>query len=367
MGSELTLVLPTRNRSAFLSKVLRYYTEMGCGYPIVIGDASDDEEFGRNAETIRRRGRALPILHQRHPPGTLAHESTVRILRSVETTYSVFCGDDDFMVPVQLARCVEFLERYPGFALACGTAASISGHRLSNGEFQIDGITPGSHRRIDHASSSRRMVAWARGGGSINTFAVQRTDTMYRNWRAAAELGLDEVRSALYEVCFNVLSVIQGQQMCFPALYHVMLRHSEKIGRPGLSAFTRLTDSDWPRKVTGMIALWANELVKHEGLDEERATDIARAVFLSWLIPYVTKYRDRRLRENGLLVPTAWSRRPVREIIGALPGVRRAARVWRRVVGRKEVSAASLLSPRSPYHDDFMPIYRILKDGEGIA
>jgi len=48
-----------------------------------------------------------------------------------------------------------------------------------------------------------------------------------------------------------------------------------------------------------------------------------------------------------------------------VPGTRRIAKVFRRSVARGEISLASLLNPRSPYHADFIPIYDILTTGVG--
>ena len=45
----LTIVIPTRNRSAHVERLLSYYGRLGSSVAILIGDSSDGEEAKRMA------------------------------------------------------------------------------------------------------------------------------------------------------------------------------------------------------------------------------------------------------------------------------------------------------------------------------
>lgn len=359
--TDLTIVIPTQNRTFFLAKVFEYWAAQGYRYPIMIGDASTPDEYARNQRLVARYRGRLELTHARHASTISGHASTVDLLGGVRTPFTVFCGDDDFLVPRRLEECVAFLRSHSDHALACGIAAWVYVEERTDRQLTVTRIGPGAHRAIDGDRPSKRMVEWVYPMRSINSFSVQRTENMRANWARAAALGLDSagrVDAPLYEICVNALAVIQGKQVVLPGLYHVMPRHTNK--QPGVNAFDRLTRWDWSKQIGGMVACWAEEMTKREDIEYDRAHAVAKAAFLSWLIPYISRYRDNRLRENGLLREAALSRRSVREVIGAVPGTRRIAQAVRRLVAPGDVSAASLLNPGSRYHGDFLPIYRAL-------
>jgi glycosyltransferase domain-containing protein len=365
-GLQVSIVIPTKERPFFLSKVLAYYARQRYRWPILIGDGSGQAGYDANRRIVEALDGRLDITHERYPDISV-HATVVELLELVRTPYTAFSGDDDFLVPEHVDRSAQFLDTHPEYAVAGGVAAWVSVAGDPVGALRVTDASRGPLRTIDNNLPSRRIVAWAYPLRSINTFSVQRTQQMRFGWREAARLGLDSpgrVDTPLYEVCFNVLSLIQGKQVCLSGLYHVMPRHVYK--HPGVSAFDRMAGWNWPKQIGGMVACWAEEIVKREEIEYDKAHAVAKAVFLSWLIPYITRYRDNRLRENGLLREVALSRRPIREVIGAIPGARRIARALRGIAARDEVSLESFLSPRSPYHADFMPIYRILTEGVGI-
>lgn len=177
-------------------------------------------------------------------------------------------------------------------------------------------------------------------------------------------MGLDASpgHQPLYEMAWDVLSLIHGKQVALPGLYHVMLRHGEKS--QGVDAFGKLTRWNWSQEVTAMVEWWASEIVKREDIGYAAAQSIARAVFFSWVIPYTTRYRDRRLRENGFMAERDLSRSTLRQLVGDVPGVRRLLSLARERFQKDHMSLAAFLSPRSMYHRDFMPIYRVLMEPE---
>lgn len=379
--SKLTLLIPTRDRPFLLSKTLSYYELMGCRYPIMIGDASEPDGYRQNQLVIRRHERRLEITHCRLPPGFPTHPSIVELLQKVVTPYSVFSGDDDFLVPSHLQKCVDFLDAHPDCSFARGTEVRVYVTGLADGHLTIENVSLGAHRNLQQDRPSERLIEWvsrsiARERKEQTTFSVQRTKEMIYNWQEAARVGLDSARAydILYELSCNVLSIVQGKAVCLPGLYHVMPRHLYR--RPTLSAFEVVTQWNWSVQIANMIAWWATEISKREEIEYERAHDIAQAVFFSWLIGAFTRYRDWRLTGNGLL-PEAirhQNKTRIRQLIGDLPGARRAWRALKRHnpflrwnLSGENVSLAAFRAGRSAYHSDFAPIYQILTRKESWA
>jgi len=345
-----------------LSKVLTYYAQMNCPYPILIGDASDAPADRDTRQVVAPFEDRLRIAYRRQAPGITTVTSTIELLGMVSTPYTAWCGDDDYLVPRQLQRCVVFLESHQDYVLACGDAAEVFVRQEPGQHFTILTILPGAHKETRSESPSRRLLEWARPTIGKNTFSVQRTEVIRYSWKKAAEAGLDSKTYApLHELSMNAISTLQGKEMRLHGLYHVMLRHDQKTAFSGpLDYFHRVAQWDWPKQVADMISLLVVEVRKREQVREVEARRIVEAVFINWLIPFLARNRDRKLREHGLLAPTG---RTLRERLAGIPSARE---VWCRLRGEHDISLASFLNPRSFYFRDFLPIYRILTSPDQV-
>ncbi len=380
---SLTLLIPTRNRPLFLSKVLRYCAKMGCKHVIMIGDASDPNEYRQNQNIIAEFNAVLDVIHRRHDSETdpIANAnrvaSTVKLLEEVNTPYSVWSGDDDFLVPTHLQKCVDFLESHSDYSLACGKAAWVFVDVLSDQSLKISQIRPGTDRGIQGETPSRRLIEYGHPSVAVNTFSLQRTDRMLYNWKKAFQiLGPSNDYLHLHEIAVNVMSLIQGKQVALPGLYHVMLRHNQKVApAKGWDLFQRLLEWDWSNQVKNVLDWLATELADHEGIEREKASRIVEAAFLYCILPLLTRQRGYRLTEMGLLPQEEFHNKPLKHYLAKIPGARKIWRLlngqytfslsdWRNN-GRYEISLNAFLDHRSVYHDDFMAIYNCLTTAEG--
>ena len=381
--TSLTLLIPTRNRPFFLSKTLRYYANMGCKHVIMIGDASSPSEYGQNQSVVQEFSGILHVIHHRHNPetnptgGANPVASTVKLLEEVDTPYAVWSGDDDFLVPAHLQKCVDFLESHNDHSLACGKAAWVFVDILPDQRLEISQIWAGTDRLIQSEVPSRRLVEYAYPSVAINTFSVQRTQNMLYNWERAFQiLGPGKHYDHLHEIAVNVMSLIQGKQVALPGLYHVMLRHNQKVApAKGWDLFQRLLEWDWPNQVKNVLDWLATGLADHEGIEHEKASRIVEAAFLYCILPLLTRQRGYRLAEMGLLPQEEFHNKPLKHYLAKIPGARKIWRLlngqytfslsdWRNN-GRYEISLNAFLDHRSVYHDDFMAIYNCLTTAEG--
>jgi len=201
-------------------------------------------------------------------------------------------------------------------------------------------IVPGAHKEASHAVASQRLLQWAYPAIGKNTFSVQPTAAMRWAWSETDALGLDlKLYAPLHELSVNVLTVLHGKQKHLKGLYHVMLRHTQKTGFSGpIDYFDRIARWDWPAKVTPTLDRWTQEIVRHEALEPEAARRVAQTVFLQWLIPFLARNRDRKLKEFDLASVHA----PLRQ---RLPGLA-SLKAWVRSLR---------------HHRQFEPVHAILK------
>lgn len=363
--ADLTIVIPTKNRTMMLRQLLGYHARLGCPYTLMIGDSSDPRELEQNQEMTRQfRGR-LSLAHMPTPPAMTTDEGIDLLLERSTTPYTVYCGDDDYLVPARLKECVEFLEDHPGYNLACGVSVWVWARESTGGGLEIWQAKPGAHKPIRGETPTQRMFEWAYPTQAYTSFSVQRTPAMREHCHRAIQVAAgsrNKAHYALREVLYNVLSVMEGKQVCLPGLYHVMVRHGQKYyatDSSSLGAFGRMTQWDWPKEVVGMIASLVQELRRREGTDPQKAQDIAEGVFLTWLQHLIARSWQRRLAPYGLLPKATFSKKTLRQLAADLPGLRP---LWnwarRHASSRSEVSLTALLNPRSIYHEDFMPIYQ---------
>lgn len=340
----LTLFIPTKDRALFLSKLLKFYADGKLGCAITVGDASEDPgEEDRNRQAVERYRGSLKVSYEKQPPGITTVSGVRRLLEKVETPYAVFCGDDDYLIPAQLRRCVRFLQSHPDTTSVTGDQAeAFVDLEEGSSRMRVLKIIPGAHKEASEELPSRRLLRWAYPAIGKNTFAVQPTAAMRWAWAEADKLNLDEkLYAPLHELSLNVLTVLLGKQKHLRGLYHIMLRHTRKTGFSGpVDYFDRVSRWDWPAKVVPVIDCWTRELLQREALEPEPARRVAQTVFLQWLIPFLSRNRDRKLKEFRLaVVPT-----PLRQ--------------------RLSHYKSSFLSPFRSTHREFEPVQRILFDHE---
>ena len=106
MTADLTLLIPTHERPAYLKRILDYYRELPL--QILVGDSSAaayDEPLPGNVTYI-------------HYPDAEFYEKMNLFVRRAATPYAVLCADDDFIAPGGMQAALAFLKDNPDYASA---------------------------------------------------------------------------------------------------------------------------------------------------------------------------------------------------------------------------------------------------------
>ena len=108
MTNELTVLVPTHNRPAFLNRLLTYFSVTSLQSPMLIIDSSDPERLELNRQVIRHASDSLHLVHRIDTAGLI--KKCRSAMSAVKTPYSIFCADDDFLICRLRRRLRRFFE-----------------------------------------------------------------------------------------------------------------------------------------------------------------------------------------------------------------------------------------------------------------
>lgn len=114
-SSQLTIVIPTRNRPRHCLALLRFLRGNGVAHPILIADSSDPAD----AELLRSRS-AGEANYSFTDPATDMFTKVAQIAASIATPFFIMLPDDDVTFPHAINDCLVHLQAHPDFAAAHG-------------------------------------------------------------------------------------------------------------------------------------------------------------------------------------------------------------------------------------------------------
>lgn len=343
----ITLLIPTMNRSDFLIRLLHYYGDLGFQGCICIGDSSDTVHVERTRKVIKVLQGKLSIVYREYPRLNDAR-CLQQLLDFVSTPYAAYVADDDFLTPAALEQCARFLDGHPDYSAAHGVAALIS--LQSSGAYgQVVGASRYRQLVIEAESASQRLLNYL-SNYWVALFSVHRIES----WRVMyRDISLLEDRSFGGELLPCCLSVIQGKVKELDCFYLVRQGHEQRYLLP--DTYDWITSPNWLPSHQVFRDSLAEELVRQDGISMDEARDVVKQAFWSYLAKGLNKKWQSRYSQASADARNRW-----RQAARAIPGARR---IWRLLYSLKpkahdEFSLPALLDPSSPYHADFMPIYR---------
>ena len=342
------IIIPTINRSGFLIRQLAYYADLGSKHPLYIGDSSDSQHAQCTQEAVRKLRNRVPINYFRFP-GASDYQTISELVQRVEEPYVAFMGDDDFLVPATLDKCAVFLDENPDYSSAHGSGMLFNiGSDGEYGEFLTTSEI--AQPPIEGKTASSRLVDFLRSYWSL-PFSVQRTEI----YQTAAQEGAMLSDPSFPELLTGCLSVIRGKAKKFDCLYLARQNHPNRFGVYLPDIFEWVTKSDWLSSYERMRDILAGELRRQDNISIETGCEVVKEAFWSYLSQALDRkwhgrYPDSSSRRNGSF----------RSMVRRSPA---ALQVWRLLrsrlsPGSRRFSLPALLRRSSPYHDDFMPIYR---------
>lgn len=353
MENQLTIVIPTKNRSSFLARALGYYRDVDCEFPILLGDSSDQKHLDLTKKLVNNIGSKLKIHHLIDPgttQTTAAGWQTDTFLRDlityVDTPYVALYADDDFAVVKNLRHGIKFLETHQEYSFVCGSAAWFA---LQSGT--ANGKIAGLARYIQHEYSGNtpkdRLNHLLRNY-SVLEYGISRTVEKQIRWNKVFEAEVDNLTGELINCC---LVVLQGKVKQLNQLFLIRQAHSAQTSLAPGDVFDWGSEILFPDRFKKLKEIIAGELSIRMDVSRESADEIFKYAF--WR--YLSNALGNTHPENKL----ASRRTNIRKFVARIPGAPNIIRKIRDLSGRG-LSLNSMLNRASPYHSDFMPIYRAI-------
>jgi glycosyltransferase domain-containing protein len=117
-ADPLTIVVPTRNRCALLTRCLNFIRAQHPAIEVIVADSSQTSELEANRAAIAALG--ARVRHLEFDSSVNLMQKLDRALTEVTTGYACICADDDLIVVDVAAKCAEFLADNPDYSACHG-------------------------------------------------------------------------------------------------------------------------------------------------------------------------------------------------------------------------------------------------------
>jgi len=351
----ISIVIATKNRSDFLIRLLNYYVATDYKYWVCIGDSSDFSHLEKTRETIKFFEGKLKIKYYEYPGLNIA-ECHKQLLSSILTPYVACVSDSGFLVPNSLKKCVKFLDTHSDYSVAHGLGALfILKQEGPFGQFKSIGKYGSLSKTEEEAASARLIHHLDKGNSTV--YCVYRTNVWKGVWRNTDSIKDWSFAGEILPCC---LTAIYGKAKELDCLYLVRQLHNQRVIMTMPKTYEWLASPDWYPSYQIFHDCLVSALVKQDGIDEKKAHEVVKRAFWSNLSKCLNRsfqnqyYRSKRER--------------IKDKLKALPGLTACVSMIKSsMFFSKTISLAALLSERSRYHDDFIPIYNsITKAGLNI-
>lgn len=340
------IFIPTKNKPEFVIRQLRYYAALQSQHPVYIGDSSDPTDEQRLRSAVHELQGRLAVTYYHYPSAQYTYAQCVQdLVKSVKEPYAVFSGDDDFQIPHTLTQCAQFLETNPEYATAHGQAAILQLYKSAPyGRVKSVGVY--LQGEINKETAATRLLQYLEHY-FVLIFSVHRTRDVIHNWGMVDRLREHTFAAELLPFC---LSSIEGKSKTLPGLSFIRQLHDSRYQLPDI--FDWITNPNWALAYQLFRDQLVDEVVKKDHITPGEAQEVIKHAFWAYLKkPMEVKFQQRYGNPQAIV--------GIKAALKRIYGIKSAWQLIQSMrVSSEHISLPSLLNPRSPYHEDFMPIFR---------
>jgi glycosyltransferase domain-containing protein len=220
---DISIIIPTKNRSKYLFKLLNYYEAVNFMGQLIIIDSSDKNIFINNKNFIDSK-KNLDIQHQFKDINEL--NARKYALKFINKNYIAQSGDDDYYEPIGVQKIINFLNINLDYSCASGYTYATSYNLDKN---LIKGSTKYYLQSSEKNTSLERLKDLKLENTPVIDFSIYRRKIfekiMYHT--------LDDERANLFfkrifnEYTFRIYSFLFGKCISLNIFYLVRLRVKE--------------------------------------------------------------------------------------------------------------------------------------------
>lgn len=228
INEQLTLVLLTEDRPAFLRRAMLYYAELPCRVLVIDSSQAPASELAQTLAQVDYRH--VPQFH-----GQARQQKIAFAVEQVTTSFIVFADDHDFLTHDGLSQSVQFLAEHAEYGFCHGYSMMYASHSDRVEYFRRD-----KKVREDFAQDSVRQRVAEFFDEYLPPFhAVTRT-TLLQRWYAALPQG---TRTEFQEFGHAWFLLSNAKARILPTPYALFELDDEKRGDHGdlLSALSDVT------------------------------------------------------------------------------------------------------------------------------
>src|SRR3989344_3686915 len=342
------IIVPTRNRSEFITRLLNYYASLKSPHTIYLGDSSDPPETEKIKKIISELSGKLNVAYHYSPPGDVG-KCEYELLTLVKEKYACLLCDDDYHIPDTLTVCAEFLEKNPDYASAIGL--SVSFKIKGNGVYgELVDIHDYPRKPIEHETASDRLLYFFGAGLVPLVNCVSRTNQFLYFYEETYQMK-DMIFG--HDVLPSALLAIAGKYKVIDKLSFIRQLHLNHNPLPDM--FDWVTGEKWNQHYAYVKDKLVKALAEKDGLDQKGAELSFKKAFWNHLSTWMPK-------DYGLYVNSLKPRQPKKltirmEIGNKFPFIKSLYRKIIRPFLTKRVQLHyEIVQPNSKYYKDFRAI-----------
>jgi len=351
----VAIVITTKNKSQFLIRQLNYYADVHCPYTIYIGDSSGNEHSNNILNALERLKGKLKIVYRNYPD-TYFNKSKFKglafqkeLMGLVVEKYCAYVGDDDFLIPNSLSKCAVFLENHPEYRSVHGKGV------FFEYALEVNGIVPylscGEYESLKEAENEcavQRLLEFLNNYW-VTVFSLHRTEEFLEDYQDI-ELLSD---MSFIEIMANCLTIIGGKSKKFDCLHVVRQNHASRTSKKGRTLLDWIETPDWQPSYENFRRTVGRVLAAKMEIDESESSKIVKKAFSQYLLNIAL--RGESFKKDLFRVK-------LRNM--TTPAMRKIYRNWRSRAPfiREPMKLEALLLSSSPYHEDFLPIFELIKN-----
>ncbi len=347
----LGIIIPTKNRSDFITNQLFYYAAVESPYTIYIGDSSDKTHLEKTLLVIEKLKKQIKVVHK-HYPGTNAPAALKNLSGIVQEKYVAMAGDDDFLIPNSLEKCIEFLEGNQDYATVQGKAVLYTLDR-AGAYGRIESFGGYNLGENEYKTPNQRLVYFL-SNYWVPEFSVRRTE----NHIQACDRRDIINDSGFAEIVTSCVSMIQGKSRKLDCLYLIRQVHNQR-DQGCKSALDWITNRNWQPAFQIFHDRVVEALMQYEDITRETASDIVKQAFWKYFAGGVCrKFQKQKAFQKRIIA--------FRERVKRIPGIKYLyINIRSKIPGSQNAFyLENLLKSSSPYHKDFMPVYNVITSTE---
>ncbi len=377
---SISLLMPTLNRHDFVVRSLNYYSSVGFKGYICIGDSSNAEAVEKTKRAIEPLQNQLNIIYRScpAPPHTQDKDPLAtpgegicikELIELAPTKYAALAPDDDFQIPNGMTKCVEFLESHEEYSAAHGSRIDF---QLSSGGAHGSFASAYYVRQpvLEGPSASQRWSAYMRHAISP-AYSVLRTESMRRIFK---DLDVALMRFIGSELIPSGMTPILGKVKELDCL--TTMHHDNEVrvwGWDTQSMYSMLMHPAWSQSVKGLRESICTALSEADRIDRSEAEAIFDREFWNQTMTLL-RHQFKKTYGTDMQSERTGLEEAFFKAASSVPFARSLARRLRtRIEGNtlargyeNSTSVESLLKPSSPFHADFMPVYRVIVNGPTV-